>query len=621
MKNILKYNNAVSRNSIDAKPFVTCDDNGKVTFYDSLLDKYNINDIESGKEMYYIDKNYYKINNFGRITNDYINENFAPYKSMNIGLYDGGELCGKVYVNGLRKPFGERLYRFGVLSDVHNQPSDYAYGNEDLCNALTFLNSKEDVDFVCICGDLTIGSKASEAEIYKRNVDECSPDTPVYVCAGNHDCKQGDVWNSESAISEDRLCTDANWKKYTGMNSKNTHFKKGNDNFIMFSMNRWNLGTYGDPFSNNDISWLSSKLEELKNERTFIFLHLFFPFRCGNYNHYYNNSNWLGGKCYKFLVDLADKYQNTVWFSGHSHFIWDAQGKSGDKLFRGKNYDANIYPANSNVRKTGWCVHVSGCAYPKKLVDGYYDNSNENWSEFAIVDVYDDYIDIRGISFVNGEYKYIPIAQYRLDTKIIPNGQTSETRPYDAVRMTIDEIHDMSIGDSKNIFIMCPNKNAFRYGYNDGWESIPMNSSVYSKYGLSISSKEYLYNELNMQTEAKEITNRDYSYVYKLTKVGNNEYTIQVGNGKYFKFDMNNSDGEGVYVSISDEPSIISIDAPFENETGSTVLSPIYTSYTMKLRLDNGYYMSFHKEMYPTWYNTYNIVHGSASRFNIYEIK
>lgn len=37
-------------------------------------------------------------------------------------------------------------------------------------------------------------------------------------------------------------------------------------------------------------------------------------------------------------------------------------------------------------------------------------------SEGAIVDVYDTYIDIRGMDMKNG--KYLPIAQYRIDTTL-----------------------------------------------------------------------------------------------------------------------------------------------------------------------------------------------------------
>jgi hypothetical protein len=92
------------------------------------------------------------------IFNDFISENVAPYSSENIGIFNSnGELVGKIPLNNFKPNYEERLFRFGILSDVHNNNAD-SQSNEDIVdfeNALTFLNEKESVNITCICGDIT----------------------------------------------------------------------------------------------------------------------------------------------------------------------------------------------------------------------------------------------------------------------------------------------------------------------------------------------------------------------------------------------------------------------------------------------------------------------------------
>ena len=130
--------------------------------------------------------------------------------------------------------------------------------------------------------------------------------------------------------------------------------------------------------------------------------HLFFPTRAGNLNNIYPSGNWLGGTQLTTIQALNDRYKNAIWFSGHSHWKWYLQ-KYQD--------NANIYRNNC-----GWCVHVPSCASPIDS-DGTSRVEKPLESEGAIVDVYDNYIDIRGMDLKN--QKYLPIAQYRLDTTLI----------------------------------------------------------------------------------------------------------------------------------------------------------------------------------------------------------
>lgn len=324
--------------------------------------------------------------------NEFVSNNIAPYNATKIGVYNSSNVkVGEIPVTNLKPDFGKRLYRFGLLSDVHNQSDQTAESTEDLQRALAFFNEKESVSFTCICGDLSQSGTAAEFQIYKTNVDTKSPNTPVYATTGNHDCGYG-----TSGLN----LTD--WNKYTGNHGLCFEITQGTDHFLFFGMSKYSLGNSGTPYTNESITWISNKLEEYRNERCFVFTHLFFPTRAGNLNNIYPPGNWLGGTQLTTIQALNDRYKNAIWFSGHSHWKWYLQ-KYQD--------NANIYRNNC-----GWCVHVPSCALP---IDSNGTTRVEKplESEGAIVDVYENYIDIRGMDLKN--QKYLPIAQYRLDTTLV----------------------------------------------------------------------------------------------------------------------------------------------------------------------------------------------------------
>jgi predicted MPP superfamily phosphohydrolase len=193
---------------------------------------------------------------------DFNKFNCAPYLADHIGVYNKcGHKVMNVKLNDFKPEYGERLYRFGLLSDVHNQKAAIIDDDADFRNALTFFNDKESVDFTCICGDITENGSSTQLNNYKTNVDTYSPNTPVYTCTGNHDCSG---FNDET------------WENYTG-NKRCFSFEYKGDVFIFFSMRYWSLGNTGTPYLIKDINWLERLLKENENKRVFIFTHLFFP--------------------------------------------------------------------------------------------------------------------------------------------------------------------------------------------------------------------------------------------------------------------------------------------------------------------------------------------------------
>ena len=106
---------------------------------------------------------------------------------------------------------------------------------------------------------------------------------------------------------------------------------------------------------------------------------------------------------------MCEHYVNTIWFSGHSHWKWDMQ-KHQDRANVFRTYD------NGGSPSSGWCVHIPSCANPS-YSDGISTRETRPYeSEGAIVEVYEDHIDILGLDLKNK--KYLPIASYRLDTSL-----------------------------------------------------------------------------------------------------------------------------------------------------------------------------------------------------------
>ena len=352
---------------------------------------------------------------------DLIKNNVAPYSASKIGVYGSdGSRVGEIPLGAFKPNYGERLYRFGLLSDVHNEDSQSTENAQDFINALTELNNKESIEFICITGDLTqyshsTGNIATEMTLYQNNLNAAGVNKPVYVTTGNHDCPGStDVdyttFYQKAGLSDIAPSSGATASYEVTKTHTTSRGTTVTDHFLFLTMRRYEFtsNTYYDA----DITWLGNKLEAYKNDRCFVFTHMFFPDYAGNLNRIYPSGNWLSGPQLTSLKNLIDSYPRSYWFSGHSHWKWYLQ-KYQDK--------ANIYPTSNSGRTTGWAVHIPSCASPIDS-DGSSRVSMPLQSEGGVVDVYEDYVDIRGIEFKgpgdsNYNMKYIPVAQYRLYTE------------------------------------------------------------------------------------------------------------------------------------------------------------------------------------------------------------
>ena len=323
---------------------------------------------------------------------DFIDVNVAPRSAKVIGAYGAAnDRYGVIELADFRPDYSkEPLYSFGLLSDVHIGRSNIN-SESDFERALNFFNAKG-VNHTCICGDITQNGTEQQLAKYKEIAQKSA--TPVLTTSGNHDA-------TTSGIDA------ARWENYTGRPLVFEYSVENSgkvDHFLFFGMSIWN---FSNAYSAQSMAWLESKLEEYRNDRCFVITHLFFPDRAGNLNGIYPSGNWLSGAQLSKLQKMCDRYLNSLWFSGHSHWEWQLQ-KYQDRANIYREYDG-VIPAS------GWCVHVPSCGVPITS-NGSSREDNTSGSEGAIVEVYDDHIDILGIDFKSG--KFLPIATYRLETAL-----------------------------------------------------------------------------------------------------------------------------------------------------------------------------------------------------------
>lgn len=322
---------------------------------------------------------------------DFIPENTAPLGARRIGIYNSkGNRVGFIPLDTLTPPvIGKKQYSFGALSDVHIV---YQTAASDFQKALTYLNENIDVEFTCICGDLTDDGTAEQLAQYKAVVDAYSPDTPVYAIAGNHEGYSG-----KPTLLE----------QYTGKPLYYS-FEHGNDVFLMLGCYSWSNDGI---FTKEYLQWVYETLEANRNKRCFIFQHVFPWGDSGNPGGYYSFDMFSGTKGSVFQ-SLLKHYKNTVFFHGHSHtkfYLQEVDSKA--------NYsDALGYRS----------VHIPSLAVPRDIVNAALSNIYAD-SEGYVVDVYGNGIHLRGRDFVKGEF--LPIASYWIDTTLqtIPAGTYTDS--------------------------------------------------------------------------------------------------------------------------------------------------------------------------------------------------
>lgn len=326
----------------------------------------------------------------------FIPQNTAPSGAKKIGVYNAkGEKIYTIPLGRMTPPAKEKLYSFGLLSDIHLYPiAAVAWIPEvKFNNALTYFEN-QGCAFCAHCGDFTqtglfLDGDTTNMDIrqfakYKEICDAHS--IPIYGICGNHESITGvPITNNLAEL-----------KQYTGTDLYYT-VQQGNDLFIFIGQ-----PTYNKVMGDDALQWLSDTLESNQNKRCFVFIHSYIEEDSGDAVDYRENSvfdDWGTTKTNAFM-SVMRQYQNAILFHGHSHMKFECQED-----------DRN---ANYTERNGFKSVHVPSLGKPRDvdLPDGTTPE-DMTASEGYIVDVYDDCIVINGRDFVRNEWS--PLGVLKID--------------------------------------------------------------------------------------------------------------------------------------------------------------------------------------------------------------
>lgn len=337
-----------------------------------------------------------------------------PEGAETVLAYNGKILAGSAEIpeNKLAAN-GKKLYSFGALSDVHFNRYNGSLSGDDACltfpNALNFLDSLG-VRMVGISGDISADGERDAFEKYNTIVSDY--DFPVYTCTGNHD------------VSSDY--TLANWQELVnaGVYGENKvdgvkdvasngldfvyapESAKG-DVFIFLSQYQWHYNEdYSRILTDEQLEWLEKQLETYKDTTVYLFFHTFLNNPVEGENPHMgegnieNNVGWHYNLAFTHgcpdevrFRGMMDKYENVVFFNGHSHWAYDMQ-----------KFNPNLNIADYNG-EYATMVHISSVSSPRRTTANVADSSEHYMrsSEGMLVTVYEDSIVFTAIDFLRGE--------------------------------------------------------------------------------------------------------------------------------------------------------------------------------------------------------------------------
>ena len=286
----------------------------------------------------------------------------------------------------------EPKHTFAVVSDTHVINDDNHDWTKKFKNMLKDVSENIGVDGVFINGDMvntasgaaTTPDKASGEYAKLQSIkNTVCPDMPIYMAIGNHDLWPVGFNNTSLQTMEQMFCQNTMLPDGSHPSSFFYDFWIDNNHFVF-------VGDSGrDPnyiWLNDDaLNWLDTTIASGYGEgkNTFIFMHQAMP-------------NTVSGS----LTDLAQgdatvdnayeirqvlkKYPDAMMFSSHSHYELDSIGNAYDE-------DPN-YPTVFNT---------SSVANPYSARKGAVTGGSEGY----IMEIYDDFILLKGRDFTNGLWK------------------------------------------------------------------------------------------------------------------------------------------------------------------------------------------------------------------------
>ncbi len=297
---------------------------------------------------------------------------------------------------------GQKSYTFSALSDPHFNKGDY------FVTALDFLDGLG-IDFVGVAGDITNAGEVALMQKFSNAIKD--REYSVYTVGGNHDTpaiKNG-AWienmNTDIITNPEVVNIATN-----GIDFVYKPAKMGGDVFVFLTQTSWYYpeSPSSDEYTiltKEQLDWLSNVLEEYKDTTVYLFFHTLLSAPDGTQASAVGNLVTPSGYSYDLpysygaadeieFRSLLKKYKNVIYFSGHSHWMFELE-----------KYNINLNVSNFND-EYAYMVHIPSVCEPRNIDEnGNRISKTGDFSEGWILDVYDDVIILTPVDFL-GEVFY-----------------------------------------------------------------------------------------------------------------------------------------------------------------------------------------------------------------------
>ncbi len=307
---------------------------------------------------------------------------------------------------------GKVDYTFGSLSDVHTNDGKYFEG------ALDFFDEYGEIDFVAISGDISDGAD-KDLDFFNNTIKD--RDYKVYTTTGNHDSTSvgNGKWlekiNTANKTDEEVSDIADNGLDFVYAPSENEDCV-----FVFFCQTSWNYpkkptGKEYSIVTAEQLDWLAGVLEKYKDKTVFLYFHTFLSGPGGRQENAVGNLRNPGGYAYDLPFSygagdemrfraLLKEYKNVVFFSGHSHWMFELE-----------KYNPNLNVSNFNGDYC-YMVHNPSVCTPRWIEENSpsRENMKGKYSEGWIVEVHEDSLTLIPVDFISQTFyteymKLIPI--------------------------------------------------------------------------------------------------------------------------------------------------------------------------------------------------------------------
>jgi hypothetical protein len=311
-----------------------------------------------------------------RFTVDFNDCLYMPNDADGIEISVAKGISTPLYISApseLKAKKSKLLYKFSVLTDLHVTASKPQHVSH-LKMAFKDIIAQGGVSAIFTVGDNTDNGSAAEYDLLLKTVSSAGDDLPdIYFTPGNHDLVYGNGYDAQLKL----------FKEKTG--APGAHYSvelKGARFIVLGSDSAVTAGTIGRA----QLDWLKAELDKCdKSTPTFLFLHqpLIDTVSGSLYSKDKVIQDWFGvSDAEPEIRAMLKEYPNAFLFTGHTHWTLE----SVQPMLAGYGKDANFIN----------CASV-----------GYLWNDNDKatgGSEGLYVEVYEDYILLRGREFLKGNW-------------------------------------------------------------------------------------------------------------------------------------------------------------------------------------------------------------------------